>query len=123
MFRLFAVELDAKLGVLVVTLHVMFRQSAFGTFIVTVWLVAVNDELSKITSSMEVGGHCPPAPPLVDDHLFTSFQFPLPPTQYRVLDVADPPACIVIPVLLPWSIEFVAVDVVPPIKFRSFRLQ
>jgi hypothetical protein len=40
-----AVELDAKLGVLVVTLHVMFRQSAFGTFIVTVWLVAVNDEL------------------------------------------------------------------------------
>jgi hypothetical protein len=81
MFRLFADELDAKFGVLVVTLHVIFLQSAFGTFIVTVWLVAVNDELSKITSSIDVGGHCPPAPPLLKDQRFTSFQFPVPPTQ------------------------------------------
>jgi hypothetical protein len=57
MFKLFTDELDEKFGVLAETFHVIFLQSALGTFIVTVWLVAVNDELLKITSSIEVGGH------------------------------------------------------------------
>jgi hypothetical protein len=57
MFKLFADEEEAKLGVLFVTVHVMFLQSPFGTFNVTVWLAAENEALSNITSSIDVGGH------------------------------------------------------------------
>jgi hypothetical protein len=91
-FKLFELLVEAKLGVLAVTVQVISLQSALGTLMVTVWLAAENDALSKITSSIDVGGHWPPAPPLLKDHRLISFQFPVPPTQYKVRDVADPPA-------------------------------
>ena len=81
MFKLFTDELDEKFGVLAETFHVIFLQSALGTFIVTVWLVAVNDELLKVTLSFTPGTPAPPAPPDEVDHFVMSFQFPVPPTQ------------------------------------------
>ena len=81
MFKLFALLVEEKLGEFVVTLHVMSLQSALGTFMLTIWFVVENDGLVNTTSSMEVGGHSPPAPPLLKDQCATSFQFPGPPTQ------------------------------------------
>ena len=91
-FKLFAELVEAKFGLFVVTVHVIFLQSALGTFKVTVWLTAENDELLNTTSSMDVGGHSPPAPPLLNDHRLMSFQLPEPPTQYKVREAAAPPA-------------------------------
>src|SRR3990170_3119163 len=39
----------------------------------------------KKTALAEVGTLHPPAPPEVSDHSAVSFQFPTPPTQYRVV--------------------------------------
>jgi hypothetical protein len=57
MFKLFTDELDEKFGVLAETFHVIFLQFALGTFIVTDCPAEVKEELLKITSSIEVGGH------------------------------------------------------------------
>ena len=92
MFKLFAELVDVKFGLLALTVHVMSLQSALGTFKVTVWLTAENDELLNTTSSMDVGGHSPPAPPLLNDQRLMSFQLPEPPTQYKVREAAAPPA-------------------------------
>jgi hypothetical protein len=54
MFKLFTDELDEKFGVLAETFHVIFLQSALGTFIVTDCPAEVKEELLKITSSIKL---------------------------------------------------------------------
>jgi hypothetical protein len=81
MFRLFAVELDANIGVLLVFDHVMLLQFALAMFNVTVWFAAVKDACVKNTLSFTPGTPAPPAPPEVVDHFAISLQLPVPPTQ------------------------------------------
>jgi hypothetical protein len=81
MFRLFADELDAKFGVLLVLDQVILLQFALAILSVTVWFAAVKDACVKNTLSFTLGTPAPPAPPDVVDHLLMSLQFPVPPTQ------------------------------------------
>ena len=80
-FKLLAVELDAKFGALLVFDHVMLLQFALAIFNVTVWFAPVKDCCVKNTLSFTPGTPAPPAPPEVVDHFAISLQLPVPPTQ------------------------------------------
>jgi hypothetical protein len=80
-FKLFDVELEANIGVLLVFDHVMLLQFALAIFSVTVWFAPVKDCCVKNTLSFTPGTPAPPAPPDDKDHLLISLQLPVPPTQ------------------------------------------